>query len=122
MITMSTHRFLKLLAEKLESSATVKKVYGDPLEAQGKTVIPVAKISCGLGGGFAKEKTHDEKGREEERPAGQIGGHPDLPGWRLRDRSRRPPFYPSASRQEGEVGGAFVAVALLSGVRRHFRA
>lgn len=71
---MSTHRFLELLAEKMESTATVKKIYGDPVEAQGKTVIPVAKVSYGLGGGFGKEKTHDEQGREEERPAGQSGG------------------------------------------------
>ena len=34
-------------------AANVKSVYGEPNTAQGKTVIPVAKIMYGYGGGGA---------------------------------------------------------------------
>ncbi len=44
---MSTHELLKSLAESLRESVTVEKVYGEPIEAQGKTVIPVARITTG---------------------------------------------------------------------------
>ena len=32
-------------------AANVKSVYGEPIAAQGKTVIPVAKVMYGYGGG-----------------------------------------------------------------------
>jgi uncharacterized spore protein YtfJ len=55
-------------------SLTVKRVYGDPYEKDGLTVIPAASVSGGAGGGAG----HDEKGQEGEgggfgvsaRPAG----------------------------------------------------
>ena len=55
-------------------SLTVKRVYGDPYEKDGLTVIPAASVSGGGGGGAG----HDEKGQEGEgggfgmtaRPAG----------------------------------------------------
>ncbi len=73
---MDAHHFLESLAEKLGSSASVKTVYGEPIETSetGKTIIPVARVAYGLGGGYGKEKTHDREGRKEERPAGESGG------------------------------------------------
>ena len=55
-------------------SLTVKRVYGDPYEKDGVTVIPAASVAGGAGGGTG----HDEKGQEGEgggfglsaRPAG----------------------------------------------------
>lgn len=55
-------------------SLTVKRVYGEPYEKDGLTVIPAAVVSGGAGGGGG----HDEKGQEGEgggfgavgRPAG----------------------------------------------------
>ncbi len=41
----------KSLSEKLQSTATVKTVYGDPIEAEGKTVLPVARVRYGFGAG-----------------------------------------------------------------------
>lgn len=41
-------------------SLTVKRVYGDPYEKDGLTVIPAASVRGGAGGGSG----HDEKGQE----------------------------------------------------------
>jgi uncharacterized spore protein YtfJ len=42
---------IRSLAERLQGSATVRAVFGEPISAQGKTIIPVAKIGLGFGGG-----------------------------------------------------------------------
>ena len=52
---MDVYGSLGSLADSLRESATVEKVYGEPIEAYGKTIIPVARIAYGLGRGFGKE-------------------------------------------------------------------
>ena len=47
---MSSVAILQSLKESIVS-ANVKAVYGEPVVAQGKTIIPVAKIMYGYGGG-----------------------------------------------------------------------
>lgn len=47
---MSSVEILQSLKETF-LTANVKSVYGEPIAAQGKTVIPVAKIIYGYGGG-----------------------------------------------------------------------
>jgi uncharacterized spore protein YtfJ len=71
---MAIHQFLESLSDKLQISANVNKIYGNPIEVQGKVIIPVAKIAYGLGGGYGKAKTQDKEGNREEKPAGQSGG------------------------------------------------
>ncbi|NUS45538.1 MAG: hypothetical protein HOQ24_17835, partial [Mycobacteriaceae bacterium] len=39
------------LAEKVGGSASVRTVFGEPVVADGITVIPVARMSYGFGGG-----------------------------------------------------------------------
>jgi uncharacterized spore protein YtfJ len=58
----------KTIVEPLQSSAAVKSVFGDPVSAQGKTVIPVARIAWGFGGGSGKR---DREGKPDE---GEGGG------------------------------------------------
>src|SRR5258708_34179295 len=48
---MSTQALLQSLKESILSQASVKAIYGEPIAAQGKTVIPVAKIMYGYGAG-----------------------------------------------------------------------
>ena len=48
---MGMKEVLQSLAERLHHSASVKTVYGEPVEAQGRTIIPVARVAYGLGGG-----------------------------------------------------------------------
>lgn len=67
---MSLREFIEPLAERLGDSATVKTVYGEPVEARGKTIIPVARVAYGLGGGSEVKKGEEEN--EEE--AGGGGG------------------------------------------------
>jgi uncharacterized spore protein YtfJ len=49
-VKMSSLPILQSLRESI-LTANVKAVYGEPIPAQGKTVIPVAKIIYGYGGG-----------------------------------------------------------------------
>jgi uncharacterized spore protein YtfJ len=46
------------IVEPLQTSASVKSVYGDPIGVHGKTLIPVARIGYGFGGG---EDKHGDK-------------------------------------------------------------
>jgi uncharacterized spore protein YtfJ len=39
----------------LAARATVKAVFGEPIHAEGKTVVPVAKIAYGFGAGSQKD-------------------------------------------------------------------
>lgn len=48
---MLVQHLLQAIAERLHSSSSIHTIYGDPIEAQGKTLIPVAKVSYGFGGG-----------------------------------------------------------------------
>ncbi len=71
---MGVHQILEPLLERLHASASIKTIYGEPIQVEGKTLIPVAKVMYGLGGGFGKAKSHDKNGRTEEKPAGESGG------------------------------------------------
>jgi len=51
---------------------TVKRVYGEPYEKDGLTVIPAAMVSGGAGGGTG----HDEKGQEGEGGGFGVSGRP----------------------------------------------
>ncbi len=42
---------LRTLGDRLQTSASVKNVFGDPITVGDKTVIPVARIRYGLGAG-----------------------------------------------------------------------
>src|SRR6476620_11150640 len=67
-------------------AVTVKRVYGEPYEKDGTTVIPAAVVTGGGGGGTG----HDEKGQEGEgggfglsgRPAGAYVIRGDQVSWR----------------------------------------
>lgn len=51
---------------------TVKRVYGEPLEKNGLTVIPAAHVAGGGGGGSG----HDEKGQDGEGGGFGVTGRP----------------------------------------------
>ncbi len=71
---MGVHQLLQPLLEILHASADIKTIYGEPIQVEGKTIIPVAKVMYGLGGGFGKAKSRDKEGWTEEKPAGESGG------------------------------------------------
>lgn len=53
---MANENFIEKMAAGLSQSATVKNVYGEPIQAGDKTILPVACISYGFGGGFGQGK------------------------------------------------------------------
>ena len=48
---MGSLALLQSLKDSVLSQASVKAIYGEPISAQGKTIIPVAKITYGYGAG-----------------------------------------------------------------------
>jgi uncharacterized spore protein YtfJ len=76
---MSTKELIESAVEHVQARAGVKIVYGDPVAIDGKTIIPVAKIAYGFGGGTAAKKTSAAPKKtsaapEEESPAAGESG------------------------------------------------
>jgi len=42
------------VVDQLTESGNARTVYGDPVEREGRTVVPVARIGYGFGGGFGQ--------------------------------------------------------------------
>ena len=62
---------LNSIIERISNTATVKSVFGEPITAQGRTIIPVARIICGFGGGMGQAH-HVERGEGEGGGGGLI--------------------------------------------------
>lgn len=60
--TSSADRFIGTIAEKLGAAAKAATVFGEPVERDGVTVIPVAKARWGFGGGAGQRKDEDGAG------------------------------------------------------------
>src|SRR5262245_30088296 len=75
---MNASNMLEKMSETLGSTAHVRSVFGEPIQMEGKTVIPIAKIAYGFGGGFGsghgKPGSADEAGTMREGEGGGGGG------------------------------------------------
>jgi len=75
---MSAKDLIDGAVEHLRTSASVKTVYGDPITAAGKTVIPVAKVAYGFGAGSGSgsrfKKNGDGKAPGEGKGEGEGAG------------------------------------------------
>jgi uncharacterized spore protein YtfJ len=69
-ISMTAKELIESAVAHLRSTATVKTVYGEPVVAEGKTIIPVARVAFGFGGGSGASKTD----AENHIPSGAGGG------------------------------------------------
>lgn len=58
------------MADRLGVFASASAVFGEPVERDGVTVIPVAKVRWGFGGGEGRDEGDDEEGPS----AGSGGG------------------------------------------------
>ena len=45
---------IESIVERLQHSANVRSVFGEPVERGDRTVVPVARVSYGFGGGFGQ--------------------------------------------------------------------
>ena len=48
---MNLPETIRGIVERVQDTATVKTAYGDHIEAEGRTIIPVARMRYGFGGG-----------------------------------------------------------------------
>lgn len=58
----------------LEESASVNRAFGDPIAAEGKTIIPVARVAYGFGSGFGSGSEGGDPDADEESGSGGGGG------------------------------------------------
>lgn len=58
----------------LQQNGSIHNIFGNPLEAQGKTIIPVARIVMGLGGGFGQGGGAKEDGAPADSSADKKQG------------------------------------------------
>lgn len=90
-IRIQENGFIERLAEKLGLTAPAANIYGEVVERDGVTVIPVARIMYGLGGGSG------HKGGEEGTGAGggvwaKPVGYIEMKGGEARFRPIRNPL------------------------------
>ena len=56
---MDLQQYYQSFAERLQASAQVKTIFGEPIEASDRIIIPVARIGYGFGGGPIKKGETD---------------------------------------------------------------
>ena len=61
---------LTTLADRFSTTGKVQSVFGEPIEAHGRTIIPVARVQYGLGAGGGGEN----KSGSEDAVGGSGGG------------------------------------------------
>lgn len=64
------------LAERIQSGASVRQVFGEPVETHERTLIPVARVAFGFGGGLgsSRESQRGISAGGEDKSAGAGGG------------------------------------------------
>lgn len=73
--TAGAQSLLATLSERLRDAATVKAVFGEPITAGGRTVVPVARVAFGMGGGSSPHPgRHGEGGHGADDEAAGGGG------------------------------------------------
>ncbi len=117
---MNLARMFASWTDHLQSGASVKAVFGEPIEAAGKTIIPIAKVRYGFGAGAGKPRGEGENEQRDDEGGGGGGGAAASPVGVLEVTSESTRFIPTRSRAKfyGTVAAAFV-VGLWMGRRRH---
>jgi len=98
---------LQSLKEGILSQANVKALYGEPVVAHGRTVIPVAKIYYGFGAGAGTGGVGDSHARGEG--GGGGGGARVIPVGAIEISEQQTRFIPIHDRRK-------LAGALLMGI------
>jgi uncharacterized spore protein YtfJ len=69
---MDATEMLEKIGQSLGSTATVKSVFGEPIQVGDKVVVPVAKVAYGFGAGGGRGPAR--LNGDGERPEGGGGG------------------------------------------------
>ncbi len=110
---MNAIDLLQKVGETLGSTATVKAVFGDPIQANGKTVVPVAKVAYGFGAGAGAGKGGQHEDRQGE-GGGGGGGVRAFPAGALEITDGGTRFVPFVD--PGPLVAAFMAGLVLGGL------
>jgi uncharacterized spore protein YtfJ len=70
---MSIPEAFQSFVGSLQQSANVKAVFGEPITAEGKTIIPIAKVGYGCGSGLRPGR-HDQAAEEPGKTQTGFGG------------------------------------------------
>jgi len=74
---MSLQEFVQSIVDRLHATGNVKTVFGEPIDAKGRIIIPVAKVAYGFGGGAGgNRKSDSEDGRSGQGVGGGIAVRP----------------------------------------------
>lgn len=104
------------MAEKSKDSATVKRVFGDPVEHGDVLVIPVARIAHGGGGGSGQgEREKGESGSGSGSGSGYGVSATPAGVYVVKDGDVR--WQPAVDVNRIVIGGQIVAVVLLLTLR-----
>jgi uncharacterized spore protein YtfJ len=102
---MSSLPLLQSLKESILSQASVKAIYGEPIAAHGKTVIPVAKIMYAYGAGAGTGGVGTSSARGEG--GGGGGGVRAIPVGVIEVSDQQTRFVPISDRKR--LAGAVLA-------------
>ena len=70
---MTPEEIISTISERVKDTANVKVVFGDPVEAAGVTVIPVASVKVAGGGGGGKGRSAITLEEGEPQTEGGMG-------------------------------------------------
>src|SRR5438477_13153563 len=102
---MGSVMLLQSLKDGILGQASVKAIYGEPIVAQGKTIIPVARISYGYGAGAGTGGVGDSSARGEG--GGGGGGVRAIPVGVIEISDQQTRFVPITDRKK--LTGAVLA-------------
>jgi uncharacterized spore protein YtfJ len=116
---MTATDLLQKIGETLGTTATVKSVFGEPIHANGKTVVPVAKVAYGFGAGFGTGVDRSHANHQGE-GGGGGGGVRAFPAGALEITDRGTRFVPfiDATWVAAAVAAAAVLGSLILARRR----
>ncbi len=106
---MGSVALLQSLKESIFSQVGVKAIYGEPISAQGKTVIPVAKLMYGYGAGAGTGGVGNSSAQGEG--GGGGAGVRAVPVGVIEVSDQQTRFVPITSRKK--LAGAVLAGILL---------
>ena len=70
---MNVQETLEALAERLQTTG-VRTIFGEPISAEGRTIIPVARVAYGFGGGGGLSGTRPDHSRDVNGEGAGGGG------------------------------------------------
>ena len=116
--------FVERLGERVGVRAQARAAFGDPVERDGVTVIPVARVRWGFGGGAGSGGKEGDVETERGQGAGGGGGGTASPLGYIEISGGRAEFHrikDPAALWPVIVAGAFSSWLVLRGLRALFR-